>query len=425
MTDALRYASLKRVVALSPSVGSRDIGEFIPQQIRERAFISARTPYAGYLSDVSTQIQRMVQPDVRIMPDGLIPTKSGESISPAQVRARMKRTLAALGYQPDQDKRGGLQDLSSDKRVNLIIDTQMKMARGYGSWRQQQDPTVLDVWPADELYRAINRKEERDWQGRWNDARRSLGSRTTATIAQFQSGPFVAIKNDPIWRAISAFGNPYPPFDFMSGMRVRDVSRRRAEELGVIAPGHKIKPSMDPLNQPVSMAMQDTRPDIADALQSAFGKQAMRDSDGTLHFIADPVKTLAELAYRATQGQQAAGAIAFISPAQQASAARILNSDIPGGATFDIDAAHINHIRNAHGTAAERMRGQIPVTDQDIARLDTIIATGEPRRPTIAELKKPENNDLAFDCADGYIAGGAYSTKHKRLLIRTLYRRAK
>ena len=275
LTEALQYAALKRVVALSPAIGTREIEEHIPQQIRERSFYSAKTPYADYLADTSREIQRMVQPDVRITPEGLVPTQSGESISPAQVRARMKRRLSALGYQPDPDKRGGLQDLSSDRRVNLIIDTQLKMARGYGAWRQEQDPTILDVWPANELYRALIRANERDWQQRWNEARRSLGSTTSATPALTQSGPFVALKNDPIWREISRFGNPYPPFDFGSGMRVRDVSRRRAVDLGVLQPADPPPPPREaPLNETIENDAGNMPAGILQALRSALGSLA-------------------------------------------------------------------------------------------------------------------------------------------------------
>jgi hypothetical protein len=44
----------------------------------------------------------------------------------------------------------------------------------------------------------------------------------------------IARKNDPIWEKISRFGEPYPPFDYNSGMWTRDISRAEAMELGVI-----------------------------------------------------------------------------------------------------------------------------------------------------------------------------------------------
>lgn len=61
------------------------------------------------------------------------------------------------------------------------------------------------------------------WDVRWQGA----GGR-------LYHGRMVAIKDDPIWIKISAFGNPFPPFDFGSGMGVRNISRKEALELGVL-----------------------------------------------------------------------------------------------------------------------------------------------------------------------------------------------
>ena len=61
----------------------------------------------------------------------------------------------------------------------------------------------------------MTRSKPREWRIRWNDARRSLGEgNTSATYAESDHGPFKALKNDPVWSAISRFGNPWPPFDF-------------------------------------------------------------------------------------------------------------------------------------------------------------------------------------------------------------------
>jgi hypothetical protein len=264
LTDALKSALLKRVLALSPDIGTTEIQTNIPQAIRERAFFSARTPYAQYLADTQSAIQRLIQPDTIVLPDGSTrPAGKGESISPSQIRGQMKQQLAALGYAPTEAEAGGLKDLSSDRRTNLIISTQLGMARGYGAWRQAQDPTVLDLWPADELYRALDRRIPRDWETRWNDARATLGDDTSATEGQGDDGPFVALKNDPIWAAISAFGNPYPPFDFESGMRVRDVDRDSAIDLGVLAPDDTPEPARDSFADPT---LSELPADIPDAL---------------------------------------------------------------------------------------------------------------------------------------------------------------
>ena len=284
--DAVQSVLLKRALAVSPAFGSRDLDKLTPE-IRARTFYSARTPYLGYLAEVQTMVGRLVQPDVRVGPSVVAATGPGESISPAQVRAKMKRMLAALDYQPNPAQRGGLLDLSSDKRINLIIDTQLKMARGYGNWRQAQDPTVLDLWPADELYRAMARKERRDWASTWNEARSRLGARTSATLAlDPELGPFVALKNDPIWAAISRFGNPYPPFDYMSGMRVRDVDRASAQALGVLGPQAAVQPRETPFAEEVRMDAGNAPAGLLQALRTALGDMARQEG---LELVIRPV----------------------------------------------------------------------------------------------------------------------------------------
>jgi hypothetical protein len=48
--------------------------------------------------------------------------------------------------------------------------------------------------------------------------------------------------NGRIWKDISAFGNPYPPFDFNSGMSVRRIARARIESLELRIPNQRQKP---------------------------------------------------------------------------------------------------------------------------------------------------------------------------------------
>lgn len=328
ITDALKNNVLKRVLSLSPDIGSQDLEKFLPAQIKEKAFFSARTPYVDYLSQTQSLIGNLLQPDLH---------GSGESVSPAQVRAKMKQHLEALNYSPAAGEQGSLTDLSSDRRTNLIINTQLAMSRGYGNWRQAQDSTVLDLWPADELYRAIQRKVPREWDVTWNNARDELGEDTSATEATSSNGPFVALKNDPIWAAISRFGNPYPPFDYESGMNVRNVSRARAEALGVLAPDESVPPVQDSMNQPYAVSMQDIGSGLADALQSAFGPARSMLQGDQLHILPDPVEAIAELFFRSSQAAEATASLAFVPPAVAAAP----------GATFALEASTIRTLQAA------------------------------------------------------------------------------
>lgn len=274
ITEALRSSLLRQVLPVGEDVGSFNLQE-LDAEVKQRAFFSARTPYADYLQEVKDMLERMVQPDVRVRPGGTEVVGPGGSISPAQVRAKMKQRLDELGYEPDPSKAGTLQDLGSDQRINLIMDTQLKMMRGYGNWRESQNPVILSTWPAQEMYRAIAKEKPRPWARLWNEARRNLGEATSATVATDDfRGPFIALKNDPIWTEISYFKLPYPPFHYNSGMRVRDVGRRAAIQYGVLQPGQTVQPRADGLNDQLTVNLGGLSEALQDGLRAAFGDQA-------------------------------------------------------------------------------------------------------------------------------------------------------
>lgn len=248
--SALAHQHAKAV--LPTTLSSREIQEQLSAEIRSQSFYSARTAHNGYLSDAARMIKNLVSGDTVEDPDtgALRPRAKGEGFTPSLVRTRMQNYLKEIGYAPDAGTEGSLTDLSSDKRVDLIIDTQTKMAQGYARHEAAQDPDVLEDFPADEMYRQRESKQQRDWDIIWNTKRAELGDATSASLATGKDGPFVALKNDPIWTAISRFGTPYPPFDYSSGMWVRDADDALAERLGVLRHGAKPAPAHAPLSVP-------------------------------------------------------------------------------------------------------------------------------------------------------------------------------
>lgn len=242
---ALKHQHAKAV--LPTSLSSREIQEQLSADIRRHSFYSARTMQADYLDDFARMLKNLISGDVVEDPDTGELRKRGpaEGFNPSLVRTRAQNFLKEIGYTPDPSEAGSLTDLSSDKRVDLIIDTQTKMAQGYARHEAAQDPDILADFPADEMYRQRESKQKRDWDVVWNTKRRELGDATSASLATSKDGPFVALKNDPIWTAISRFGNPYPPFDYGSGMWVRDADDALAERLGVLKHAH-----FDPAHSP-------------------------------------------------------------------------------------------------------------------------------------------------------------------------------
>lgn len=178
----------------------------------------------------------------------------------ATARLRIKDYLARKGYAPDPDKAGGLQDLSSDRRINLQLDVNVEMMRGLGNHLQGQEPAVLDMWPARELVRVRDAEKPRDWNTRWDEARAATTEDGATASAE---GRLVAIVGHPIWKELSRFGNEYPPFDYGSGMGLRDVSRREAMRLGIIDRDTQVFPDQSAprpdMNVETSSAVRDPR----------------------------------------------------------------------------------------------------------------------------------------------------------------------
>ena len=111
--------------------------------------------------------------------------------------------------------------LLNDDYFNLIINQNVESVQGYG--QHLQSLQVIDAYPAQELYRLEDRDEPRDWESRWS-----------AAGGTFYDGRMVALKGDAVWTAISAFQTPWPPYDFNSGMWVKDVDRNDAIALGLM-----------------------------------------------------------------------------------------------------------------------------------------------------------------------------------------------
>lgn len=225
--------------------------------LRERAFFSARTTNAHYLQEVKDRVGKILEPKT-VLRDGRPVT---EGMNVATARAELKQILQGLSYNPG-DKAGTIQDLSSDARLNLLLKTQTEMAQGYGQYLQAQNADVLDVFPAQELFRAEERKEPREWPTRWMQAG-----------GQIFEGRMIALKNDPIWSEISEFDTPFPPFDFNSGMWTRDVDRAEAEALGLLAPGAEVKPSVEDFNATLKASVRDVDPELLKSLKESLGDQ--------------------------------------------------------------------------------------------------------------------------------------------------------
>jgi len=199
----------------------------LPLELRQRAFFISGIVQAEILQRVKDQIAKVI----------------GGKMTESEAQSLLKQTSELMSAP----------QLLSDSRLKLVLSTNIDMARGYGQWKQGQSALVKREFPAQEFYRAENRKEPRDWPVRWA----AFGGRFYPGRADYPQGRMIALKDDPIWVNISAFGQPYPPFDFNSGMGIRDVGKEVAAKLRVVAgPGMAVaeepKTSLHPIRRTFS-----------------------------------------------------------------------------------------------------------------------------------------------------------------------------
>jgi|GEM_PF-2380865 len=363
ITTAARFLAGKRAVATSLS--SREIEEHVPRALRDSSVFSARTIYAEHVSETKREITALL--------DG--------KKSPAEIRAAMKLRLARLGYAPDPAQRGGLQDLSSDRRTNLIIEMQEQGARGYAVWRAQQDEALLTVWPAQELFRAEARMNPRRWRERWETARGELGETTTATAALSDAGPFVALKNDRVWThpAVNRFGHPWTPFDYRSGMRLRQVRAGAARAAGALKGRNFPKPARDPMDGRVTSASAAGMDmEVVRAWAAAFGDRARvyAGRGGVPRVAVAPDAAAAkQVVEAALEGAEATAAFGFPPEAAVRAIGEALGRELRPETPMQVSASDVRHILKAHG--GETRAGQRPVTAEDIGRVpETVRGAG-------------------------------------------------
>lgn len=222
ITDALRAAQKRGELPTALSTAElRELGA----DVLARSVFTARGTSAIFASKLKEVV------------DELASGRIGET----QARAALKECLIALGYTPeggfpgDEGKvppalAGTLQDLSSFRRLDLIVRTQLELMQGAGDqWRGNQ-PDRLAAFPAWELVRVAERAAPRDWPSRWV----IVGGRLT-------NGRMIALKGDPVWGELGSYfddalGVDYPPFAFNSGMGWREVSAAVVETLGITGP---------------------------------------------------------------------------------------------------------------------------------------------------------------------------------------------
>lgn len=177
--------------------------------LRNRAFFSSRIAEVNIIDAMRRKAAEYAQGETDL----------------SKIRMEFREELRRANYQPQPGEEGTIHDLFTQARIDVIVKTNVAQARGYIQYAEGMSPGAFAAFPAQEFTRVAHRKNARqDWPQRWAKA----GGKT-------YGGKMIALKDDPVWVNLSVFGNPFPPFDWGSGMGVLDVDRKTAIQLGLIS----------------------------------------------------------------------------------------------------------------------------------------------------------------------------------------------
>ena len=161
---------------LATGLNSREISEEMSAKIRAQSFFSARVE-RGHVLD-----------KLREVSDAFTRGEIGQ----AEARTQLQQFLVSLGYDPQQ---GGLSNLASTGRMNLILEQNARMAYAVGRWQEGMDPDIKERFPC---WRYV---------GTTSAAPRDSHARYVGHVYS---------KDDPIWHTI------FPPSDFNCKCSVDD-----------------------------------------------------------------------------------------------------------------------------------------------------------------------------------------------------------
>ncbi len=199
LRDGAELNYIRSRTNLPTGKGSSEIAKDIPARIRAQAFFSARVAEAHILDRF-----RQISDDYN----------TGR-IGRDEARNLMMEYARRSGR---DDGTGGLRNLASTARLNLIIDQNAKMARAVGEYERMYSPANLEAFPY-VIFRA------------------SVGSKNPR-LSHGEYDGMVFDKFDPWLRTHT------PPLDFGCNCKLENCSRKKAEKLGgpvPMTPPEKVK----------------------------------------------------------------------------------------------------------------------------------------------------------------------------------------
>ena len=268
LQDAINLARKKKT--LPTVLSSKELREALAVAVRERSIFSARTVHGKYLGVLhATLIQLLEGKDANGAPIGI-----------PEARLRLKWALNALQYDPahgfglpeEMDippaMPGGLTDLGSRQRLDLILKTQWDVLTNAARRTKELEPERVAMFPAWQLVRIETKNVPRGF--RRNKGGELIPDPEKGWQARFKTagatGPGAALlmawKVSNVWNELGSvelfndsLGTNHPPFAFNSGMGWREVPVEEATRILGAPPVNKTRP-MDAAKLPPARASE-------------------------------------------------------------------------------------------------------------------------------------------------------------------------
>jgi len=190
---------LKRIAGLDilpTTEGSAEISAWM-KDVRRAGLFSARTNSARYLKEIQPILADYVSGKINL----------------ATAQLKMQEWLQKLGYTPDGGFPGGasvppanslLQNLASDERTKLVIETISRHALSTGMAQRQNTPSLLHGFPCWEFLRLYWRKHPRGETDKDNDE--GWPQRWARCGGEFYDGRMIARKDSDLWEQLGDSG---------------------------------------------------------------------------------------------------------------------------------------------------------------------------------------------------------------------------
>lgn len=227
----------------------------VPLELRDNAFFSSRVESAQFLQRAQNSLGDFLTSNRTTLDDGQTVLATG---SRTAFVSQMQDFLAGEGV---VRSKGGLTDITSERRLGLIFDVKSRQAQDFGYWKQGMDPAVLNEFPAQRFIRIRDVKTEREAHIPFQDQ--------------------VYLKTDPIWSRVinKDFGVPWGPWGWGCGHDVEDVDRDESDKLHLTRPGQVLTAHPRSLNNNLQASIKHLDPELVAKLKKEFGDRITIEGD--------------------------------------------------------------------------------------------------------------------------------------------------